>query len=166
EKELDPVPQRCVEGVGEVSAPDLEVEAGLSAGHLFGPYRADRRAGRVHEGDLLVLDVHLAQPGQQAHTVDDLAGRAADVDRVPAATDGAGLLDDGHLEAVPVEPVRERGARDARSREQDAARAARRAGRVGGRRVHGGRAFPPGGARLGAGTRGRWTRQDAYLRYP
>lgn len=118
EEELDPVAQRLVEGVGQIAAPDLQVEAGLAAGHLLGAQRADGLPDGVDEGDSRGVDVGGAQSRQQPHALHDRAGGAADVDGVATPAYGGGLLQDGHLEAVSVEPICERRARDARSGDQ------------------------------------------------
>lgn len=118
EEELDSVAQRFLESVGQIAAPDFQVEAGRPAGHLLRAQRADGPPDGVDEGDAPAVDVGGAQARQQTHAFHDLAGGAADIDGVAAPAHSGGLLDDGHLEAVRVEPVCERGARDARSGDQ------------------------------------------------
>lgn len=157
EEELDPVPQRGVEHVGQITAPDLEIDPRRSPGQLLGLQRTDRLPRGVHEGDPLTVDVRLAQRRKQAHAGHGLASRTAYVDGVAAPADGGGLLDDGDLEAVPVEPVRERGARDTCSGDQNAASGT-------GRVVHGFSPFHRGGPREDGGTR-RTDGIHTYLSY-
>ncbi len=56
---------------------------------------------------------------QDSHPIDDVDGRTTDVDCIAAGADGWGALDERHVEAVPVQPVGQGWAGDARTRHED-----------------------------------------------
>jgi hypothetical protein len=115
------VADRAVERVGQITAAHLDVQARHAAGDGFGSDRGDQGPVGIHEGEPPGVHVRLAQLRVEPHALDDLAGGAADVDGVAAAADRGGLLDDGDLEAVAVEPVGQGRAGDARAGDEDLA---------------------------------------------
>ncbi|WP_248961972.1 hypothetical protein [Sphaerisporangium perillae] len=104
-----------VQQPGQVTARDLD----LAAGELAGEHR---EPAAVRADDLLVGAAGL-QPqhlAEDAHALQHGAvDRALEVDGLPARARGGSLLDDGHVEAVAVEPVGESGAADAGAGDED-----------------------------------------------
>ncbi|GDY50942.1 hypothetical protein SVIO_015650 [Streptomyces violaceusniger] len=121
EEDVDVVPDRAVEDLGQLSARDFEVMAFLAAGDGLGPDGGDRIALLVEEGDPADADVGVPEPGEHPHPPDDLDRGAADVDGVAATAQCGRLLDEGDREAVPAEPVGQRGTGDAGAGDQDRA---------------------------------------------
>lgn len=119
EEELDLVAHGFVKQVGQVPPAHFHVTAFHSPGEHLGPDGTQGSAVGPHEGDPAAVDVGGAELGQRAHPVDDVQRRAADVDGVPTAAHRARLLHDGDLEAVPLEPVGQRGPRDAGTGDED-----------------------------------------------
>src|SRR4029079_6136213 len=79
------------------------------AAHTLGPHRRqgeDLRAGVAHRG-------------LETHPFDHLEGGAADVDCVPTDAQLGGALDQHRPVTSPLQPVGQRGARDAGARDQD-----------------------------------------------
>ena len=104
-----------VEDVSQVAAQDLDIAAGELPRDDPQPLAVVVEEDGVGGPGLplldLVEDAHLFQYCE--------VGPALEVDRLTTRTDGRRLLDDGHLEAVAIEPVREGGTRDARTGDED-----------------------------------------------
>ncbi len=119
EQELHVVADRREQRVGQIAAPHLQV---LSVGVAGDRVRVQGRhfaAVPFQERHPVHVDLRLLEPGKQTHAFDDAQGGAADVDGIPAEPWRVRLLDDGDLEAVTVQPVREGGARDTGPGDQD-----------------------------------------------
>jgi hypothetical protein len=121
EEELDVVADGGVEDLREIASAHLQVAAFDTACHGLRADRGDQAAVGVEEGDQAGLDVGGPQVRHQPHSVDHVQCRAADVDGVAAAAQGVGFLHDRDVEAVSVQPVGQRGARDAGAGDQDRA---------------------------------------------
>jgi hypothetical protein len=104
-----------VQDAGEVAAQDLD----LATGELRGQ-RHPRPTGGIHHhplGPPGLLAAHLVEDAHPAHN--GQVRLAAQVDGLPAFAQRGGALDDGRLEAVAAQPVRQRRSGDARPGDED-----------------------------------------------
>ncbi|WP_254594618.1 hypothetical protein [Streptomyces sp. 8P21H-1] len=101
------------DGAGEVTAQDLQFRGGAvrAVGRQFG----DRPALSVHEDRAGLGGVQRLHRVEEPHPVEDLPRDTADVDVLPAVTEGRCALEDRDLPADAAQPVGGREAGDARA---------------------------------------------------
>ncbi|SHX05716.1 Uncharacterised protein [Mycobacteroides abscessus subsp. abscessus] len=102
---LGHVPGGLVEHVGQITAQDLECRDDPVAVERLDRHLRTPRAVGSHPGDAALKQAPLGHRGQQAHSGDHLATRAAQVDRLPARAHTRCRLDDDHPIAVAGQPV-------------------------------------------------------------
>src|SRR4029453_12855578 len=120
EEVLDVVAGGGVEDAGQVAAQGLDLGDGAARvaqeveGHAGQPL-----VGGVDVGHAAGPGVGLADLVEDAHAVDDLAGRAPQVDRLAAGGRGGGHLAHGGVKAISAQPVGQRRPGDARAGDDD-----------------------------------------------
>lgn len=127
---LDQVGDRIAEDVFDILRGGVVENGGqIPAQHLLvgGGAQADEIRAQGGQPFSAAIDPFAAAHGggggpdlvEQTHALDDFHCDASNVDLVAARPQGAGLLDDGDGEAVPVQPIRQRGTGDAGAGDQD-----------------------------------------------
>ena len=115
---LDSVAGVVVQHLGQVPAQDLDLRDVAVAAVVVGAVGLQDVPVRVHHVRARGVGAGRAHRRVQTHPTDDLLGHPARVHRLPAGTQPGGLLHHGHLGPLPVQPVSQRGPRDARPRHQ------------------------------------------------
>jgi hypothetical protein len=115
---LDVVAGVLVEHPGQISAQDLDLRDVPVAAVVVGAERLQHGAVRIH--GVRARGVGAGRPHRriQPHQADDLLGHPARVHRLPAGAQPGCPLHHGDLGTPPVQPVGQRGPRDARPRHQ------------------------------------------------
>jgi hypothetical protein len=91
----------------------------LVGGQVVDGNRPNRLPCGINESHGAGADMRRLHGRQQPHPLDHVDSGAADVDGIAAAAHGGRALHHRYLEAVAVEPIGQRGARNARTRNQD-----------------------------------------------
>ena len=116
---LDAVAGVVVQHLGEVSAQDLDLRDVPVAVVVLRAEGLQHVPVRVHRVGAGRVGARRAHRGVEPHPPDDLLGHPARVHRLATRAQPGCLLHHGHLGTPPVQPVGQRGTRDARSRHQD-----------------------------------------------
>ena len=111
---LDRVAGVVVEHLGQVPAQDLDLRDVPVAAVVVGAEGLQHVPVRVHDVRARRVGAGRAHRRVQTHPPDDLLGHPARVHRLPTGTQPGSLLHDGHLGALPTQPVGQRGPRDTR----------------------------------------------------